>query len=89
MTTSSSERDREHYRSDDPVLVTTRDIYQLASSTAGKVDSLIAMQSNQDAGFKDHELRLRRLEARFFGIVGTIALGVVGLAYFVIERLPQ
>lgn len=76
----------DHQRSDDPVVITTRDIYKLASETAGKVDSLINMQATADGGFRDHEQRIRQLERRFYWVIGTIGLGAVTLAYYFLER---
>lgn len=59
-----------------PVVITTRDIYALSAETAGKVDSLLAMMTAAQAVDGDHETRIRRLEARFFGIVATFGLAV-------------
>lgn len=80
----------EHHRAEDPVVITTRDIYTLAAETAGKVDSVLTMVTNAVRTSDDHETRLRRLEARFFGIVGTLGLAaataVAGALAYLLER---
>lgn len=68
--------DHPHNRSDDPVVITTRDIYALAEETSGKVDSLLAMVTAAQAVDGDHEARIRKLESRFFAIVSTFGLAV-------------
>lgn len=73
-------------RSDDPVVVTTRDIYDLALETKSTVDSLLQLHSQTSQGFSDHEARIRRLETRFYGIVGTIGLSAVLVAVYFLER---
>lgn len=75
-----------HRRSDDPVVVTTRDIYDLALETKSTVDSLLQLHSQTSQGFSDHEARIRRLETRFYGIVGTIGLAGVMIAVYFLER---
>lgn len=80
----------EHHRSTDaPVVITTRDIYTLAAETAGKVDSLLAMVTAEQAIDGDHETRIRKLESRFFGVVGTIGLASATGVAIVLGRLLE
>ena len=76
-------------RTDDPVVITTRDIYTLAAETAGKVDSLLAMVTAEQAIDGDHETRIRKLESRFFGVVGTIGLAFATGVAIVLGRLLE
>lgn len=78
-----------HHRADDPVVITTRDIYAVALETAGKVDSLVAGMAAATATDLDHEQRLRRLESRFFGIVGTLGLSAFALIVWILESRPN
>ena len=74
----------EHHRStDEPVVITTRDIYTLAAETAGKVDSVLAMVTSAQRTDDDHESRIRRLESRVMGIVATFGLLVTAVAAWV------
>jgi len=74
---------------DDHVYITTRDIYQLASQTAAKVDAVLSMVTAAQTTDADHESRIRRLEARFFGIVGTIGLAAASLIVYAIATFEH
>lgn len=81
-------------RADDPYIVTTRDIFQLASQTAGKVDTIIALQTQAEARASatdlDHETRLRALERWRYALPTALVLGAfsaVGtVALYIVER---
>jgi hypothetical protein len=75
-------------RAPDDVIITARDIYSVTLSTAGKVDALVAGMAVTASQLSDHEQRLRRMEARFFGIVGTFGLSAFALIVWILEA-PQ
>jgi hypothetical protein len=75
-------------RAPDDVIITARDIYSVTLSTAGKVDALVAGMAVTSTQLSDHEQRLRRMEARFFGIVGTFGLSAFALIVWILEA-PQ
>ena len=70
---------------DDAVVITARDIYSVTLSTAGKVDALVAGMAQTAAQITDHETRLRRMEGRFFGVVGTLGLSAFALIIWIIQ----
>jgi len=67
------------------VVITARDIYTVTLSTAGKVDALVAGMAATAASIADHESRLRRMEARFFGVVGTFGLSAFALIIWILQ----
>ena len=73
----------------DRVVITTRDIYTLAADTAAKVDAVLAMVTSSQATTADHEARIRRLEARFFGVVGTLGLATATFVAWVLAQLSD
>ena len=79
----------DHDAEEHQVYITTRDIYQLASQTAAKVDAVLSMVTAAQTTSADHEARLRRLEARFFGVVGTIGLGIASLIVYAIATFDH
>jgi hypothetical protein len=68
---------------DEPVVITTRDIYTLAAETAGKVDTVLSMVTSAQRTDDDHETRIRRLEARFMGIVATFGFALTAGAAWI------
>jgi len=72
---------------DEYVVITTRDIYALASQTAGKVDAVLAMVTASQTTDADHEARLRRLETRFYGVVGTLGLAATSLIVWTLTQM--
>lgn len=72
----------------DHVVITSRDIYAVALETAGKVDALVAGMATATAVDTDHETRIRRLESRFFGIVGTLGVSGFALIIWILESRP-
>lgn len=63
----------------------TRDIYDLALETKSTVDSLLQLHTGLNGGQADHETRIRRLESRFYGIVGTLGIAALTLVYYFLE----
>jgi hypothetical protein len=76
-------------REDDPVVITTRDIYTLAAATAGKVDSVLAMVTTAQSTDADHEARIRKLETRYYGIIGTLGLAAATVTAWVLTDVSQ
>ena len=67
------------------VVITARDIYHVTLTTSGKVDALVAGMTSQQATTADHEARLRKMEARFFGVVGTFGLSAFALIIWILQ----
>jgi hypothetical protein len=67
------------------VIITARDIYTVTLSTSGKVDALVSGMHALSSQQSDHEARLRKMEARFFGVVGTFGLSAFALIIWILE----
>lgn len=83
----------DHRRSSDPVVVTTRDIYDLALQTKSSVDTLLQRDTASAAKQLDHETRLRALEAWRYALPTSLALGlfssVATVAMVIVEKAGQ
>ena len=83
----------EHRRSSDPVVVTTRDIYDLALETKEAINSVLIVQTQSTATVSDHEKRLRDLEKWRYALPTSLILAVgstvATIALYLVERMPS
>ena len=77
-TNGASEHD--HRRASDPVVVTTRDIYDLTLETKSTVDSLLQLHTVTTAASADHESRIRALEKWRYALPTAMFLAFASLA---------